>query len=271
MLPMCVDVDECASHPCLHGGTCVDSISSTDGKVKADIFVCKCLPDYAGTTCATLARHPCVSAPCKHGGTCIESSGTQMWSCKCAPSYSGKSCETCVNDASWVDKYLGMTCAAYAKGGMSHDSCLVGAPSLVCVTACDSDRQSQDLLDYLVQHISHDVVRVRGPSRADESMSGIAASIGCPMACETLCGVDFDECASKPCQNGGTCLESKTDISINRDDFVCTCASTWTGHTCSLGVRATTCRSAKHFKITARDHLFNLRRDVSYYQFAGMP
>ena len=56
------------------------------------------------------------------------------------------------------------------------------------------------------------------------------------MACETLCGIDYDECLSKPCKNGGVCRESKTDVSVNREDFMCTCTSTWTGDTCNKGV-----------------------------------
>ena len=71
---------------------------------------------------------------------------------------------------------------------------------------------------------------------ADSSEAGITASIGCPMACETLCGIDYDECLSKPCKNGGVCKESKTDVSVNREDFMCTCTSTWTGDTCDKGV-----------------------------------
>ena len=134
-LPTCLDVDECASQPCLHGGTCVDS--RTDFTVGANMFVCKCLSQYAGTRCATLVLHPCVSAPCKHGGTCIESSDAQTWSCKCKPSYSGSACEACVDDPAWADQYLGEGCKSYAKGQINHDGCLQGTPShrtLVCST-----------------------------------------------------------------------------------------------------------------------------------------
>ena len=73
---------------------------------------------------------------------------------------------------------------------------------------------------------------------ADSSASGVTASVACPMACETLCGIDYDECLSKPCQHGGTCVESNTDISVNREKFMCTCTSLWTGEACELGVSA---------------------------------
>ena len=74
-------------------------------------------------------------------------------------------------------------------------------------------------------------------------MAGVTASVGCPMACETLCGIDYDECASKPCKNGGTCKESRADVSVNREEFMCTCTTTWGGDTCTIGVRAIACDS----------------------------
>ena len=37
-----VDIDECASGPCLNGGTCVDEIDS---------YTCNCQPGYNGTNC----------------------------------------------------------------------------------------------------------------------------------------------------------------------------------------------------------------------------
>ena len=44
---------------------------------------------------------------------------------------------------------------------------------------------------------------------------------------------DIDECASSPCQNGGTC----TDL-VN--DFACTCAPGYTGTVCETSM-------AEHF------------------------
>ena len=38
------DIDECASTPCLHGGTCVDSVN---------YFHCICEPGYTDNVCST--------------------------------------------------------------------------------------------------------------------------------------------------------------------------------------------------------------------------
>ncbi|KAI0231037.1 hypothetical protein LSAT2_018592 [Lamellibrachia satsuma] len=43
------DIDDCASAPCVNGGTCFDQI---------DAFSCTCLQDlYTGTTCETVVRY----------------------------------------------------------------------------------------------------------------------------------------------------------------------------------------------------------------------
>ena len=38
------DIDECASNPCLNGGTCTDRVNG---------FTCSCVPGFRGTQCQT--------------------------------------------------------------------------------------------------------------------------------------------------------------------------------------------------------------------------
>jgi jagged-like protein len=40
--------------------------------------------------------------------------------------------------------------------------------------------------------------------------------------------LDVDECASAPCQNGGTCVDLV-------DSFRCICPSGWEGNACQFG------------------------------------
>lgn len=54
------EVDECASAPCLHGGSCLDGVGS---------YRCVCSPGYAGASCQ-LDLDECQSQPCAHGGVC---------------------------------------------------------------------------------------------------------------------------------------------------------------------------------------------------------
>ena len=84
------------------------------------------------------------------------------------------------------------------------------------------------------------------------------------MACETLCGIDYDECLSKPCKNGGVCKESKTDVSVNREDFMCTCTSTWTGGTCDKGVSVAA-------RVTPSSSYSNNQSQKHHARSAGVP
>lgn len=45
LCPRCEsEIDECASNPCRHGGSCLD---------RFNMFVCECPPGYSGPTCDT--------------------------------------------------------------------------------------------------------------------------------------------------------------------------------------------------------------------------
>ena len=42
--PSCLDVDECASNPCMNGATCTDGVN---------MFNCTCAPGFIGEECST--------------------------------------------------------------------------------------------------------------------------------------------------------------------------------------------------------------------------
>ena len=94
--------DECASKPCLNGGTCLES--GTSSLVAAGHFVCSNAPGYSGARGETDVDE-CASAPCLNGGTCAES-GTaggaavapNAFSCANAPGFSGGRGETDVDE-----------------------------------------------------------------------------------------------------------------------------------------------------------------------------
>ena len=44
MLFLCIDIDECTSSPCEHGGNCTDQV---------DGFSCQCPTGYNGMLCET--------------------------------------------------------------------------------------------------------------------------------------------------------------------------------------------------------------------------
>ena len=55
------DIDECASNPCQHDGTCINLL----GK-----FECNCTDEYMGTFCESFKIITCDNLPCMDGSTC---------------------------------------------------------------------------------------------------------------------------------------------------------------------------------------------------------
>ena len=99
-----VEIDECVSRPCQHGGICSN---------KVDAFECDCVSGYVGKQCETgrmgwmrysLARvfpetcvYPldmddCLTVPCLNNATCIDA--VDDYSCCCVSGYTGEVCET---------------------------------------------------------------------------------------------------------------------------------------------------------------------------------
>ena len=61
--PNCeVDIIECASTPCLNGGTCNDN---------RNYFTCSCLSGFGGTLCE-ININECASQPCTNNGFCVD-------------------------------------------------------------------------------------------------------------------------------------------------------------------------------------------------------
>jgi hypothetical protein len=164
-----VDVDECASYPCVNGATCTDSSGAGSG-VGNHAYRCNCIAGFANGLCAfaqiseyntlctvsesddgmyngncDLDINECNSNPCQHGATCTDSTSVTTipahdYSCAC------------------VDGYTSGVCG-YTP--------IVPAYTQQCALSL--------------------------------STTGAAGTGNCE--------IDVDECTSSPCQNGGTCHE----------------------------------------------------------------
>ncbi|KAG8124142.1 hypothetical protein E2320_019555, partial [Naja naja] len=90
-----VDIDECASAPCLNNGTCVDHIN---------YYKCYCQRGFTGIKCETntdecsstpclhgRASNECESSPCLNGGSCQDL--VNAFECICLSGYRGEFCE----------------------------------------------------------------------------------------------------------------------------------------------------------------------------------
>ncbi|TSV02075.1 Protein jagged-1 [Bagarius yarrelli] len=92
------NVNDCASSPCVNGGTCLDGVNS---------FSCVCRSGWEGRLCEREVNE-CASEPCMNGGesqcdstTCLNT-GTcvdhgESYRCVCPPGFGGSTCNSAIN------------------------------------------------------------------------------------------------------------------------------------------------------------------------------
>ncbi|KAK1896798.1 Sushi nidogen and EGF-like domain containing protein 1 [Dissostichus eleginoides] len=88
--PICEEINECLSQPCLNGGTCGNQVGS---------YQCECDEGFSGNRCQTDINE-CLSGPCEHGGTCEDQPGSYL--CHCSQGFKGHNCE--------IDGFFGDQC-----------------------------------------------------------------------------------------------------------------------------------------------------------------
>jgi hypothetical protein len=187
----------CSPNPCSNGAHCVDRISD---------YECLCTPGFAGPTC-TEDVDECSSDPCCGRGTISCVDGHDSYSCECASGYSG---DNCAND---IDECAPNPCQ---NGGICDDS------------------HTQDFIAPGYYHcscaIGHTGQRWSGTNCAVEPAR-------CPPGLDgPTCSTDVDECASQPCRNGGTCLESSVHGPVATGFYQCECSVGWHGINCNSNV-----------------------------------
>uniref|UniRef100_A0A8C0WPK0 Protein crumbs homolog 2 n=1 Tax=Castor canadensis TaxID=51338 RepID=A0A8C0WPK0_CASCN len=106
-----VDVDECASGPCLNGGRCQDL---TNG------FQCHCRDGYAGLACQEDVDE-CLSEPCLHGGTCEDTVAGYI--CRCPQAWGGHDCSVQLTGCHGHTCPLAATCIPIFKSGLHSYAC----------------------------------------------------------------------------------------------------------------------------------------------------
>lgn len=79
------DVDECLSEPCLHGGTCEDTVAG---------YICWCPEAWGGRDCSVQLAG-CQGHTCPLAATCIPTfqSGVHSYACRCPPGTHGPFCD----------------------------------------------------------------------------------------------------------------------------------------------------------------------------------
>ena len=108
----CTPVDECETHTCFNGGTCLDTLGAAPQ--------CQCPVGYTGSQCELFRDVDCDSSPCSNGGTCINQPGPSNYTCSCPLGYLGDRCQQQINECE------GSPCA---NGG----TCVDGPGSFFCL------------------------------------------------------------------------------------------------------------------------------------------
>lgn len=83
------DVDQCASSPCLNGGSCINELGRA---------LCDCPAGFGGKRCEVRMQSGCLPNPCQHGGVCAIAGDDGASTCICAEGYTGPWCEVDIDD-----------------------------------------------------------------------------------------------------------------------------------------------------------------------------
>ncbi|KAJ1528673.1 hypothetical protein ONE63_007067 [Megalurothrips usitatus] len=195
-----MNVDECASSPCLNGGTCVDLVAG---------FRCDCPPAWEGDVCQYDADE-CLLNPCVNGVSCTNLVGS--YQCICQPGWEGVNCDQNIDDCVGQCQH-GATCIDLVND--YHCACQAGYTGRDCATDVN-DCESAPCL--------------RGGECVD-LVSGFRCI--CPVGLAgTLCELEHDHCQPNPCRNGGAC-------SSTHSGYHCQCGDRWQGKNCDVAAAST--------------------------------
>jgi hypothetical protein len=243
----CLEVNECLSAPCQHGGTCIDG---------RDSFTCSCAPGWIGVVCHTEVDE-CASHPCEHKGQCTDS--IDSWSCSCRPGFAGERCLIRTDLCTSSPCQNGAVCAVGQAGGLYVYTCTCvpgftggdceGSIDECASNPCNNGARCEDGVNAYVCDCSSGYIGsncqttvnhcVAGTDRCDRAhgeciWTGPGTHVcQCDEGFATLDAgstcTEVDECVSLPCLHHGQCHDAKLSYS-------CRCLSGFAGANCEADV-----------------------------------
>ncbi|KAJ8020449.1 Protein eyes shut-like [Holothuria leucospilota] len=191
------NINDCSENVCRNNGTCVDEVNG---------YHCECTRGWTGPDC-TIDIRECASRPCEHGATCVDL--LDSYECICPLGYEGLDCETeineclsepCLNNATCIDLVGDVSCL-----------CLDGFTGHLCEENLDDCEpfpcNNGSCVDQVAGFICECYPGYTGPT----------------------CQEDIDECASRPCLNDAACQNSI-------DGYFCLCQDGYRGINCEFDI-----------------------------------
>ena len=184
----------CATNPCDNGATCVDG---------EDSYTCACVAGYSGKNCTTDIDE-CTSVPCQNGGICTDH--VNSFSCACVKGFTGANCTEC-----GIGKGKNLT--GHCENCMHPNYSSVTTHNAACVAENCPDGQGVT------------------PDNATWTATGGCELCGTGYESPTGSGqcTDINDCATNPCDNGGTCTDGE-------NSYTCACVAGYSGKNCTTNI-----------------------------------
>lgn len=223
-----INIDECSSSPCLHGGLCLDGLGE---------FICSCAEGYQGRLCE-IPIDPCQKNPCENQGTCLRTPYNNNFRCLCSTNYSGRTCQIplknfcasspCASNATCENLPDGYRCYCPTNQSCERMSCSVN-PSKCVYGTCQNDR-CMCFPGWTGETCSEDIDECQSKPCSDQ---GRCYNTPGSFICLCPTGVtekncQQNQCTESSCLNGGICTRKDQGISF------CQCPANYYGHACEL-------------------------------------